>query len=427
MRTTRLEFMTILLDILYIIAAVFYLPSFFLKGRHRIGLRERFGLISRAKRQKIKIHARTIWLHAVSVGEIKAAAVLIKKISKDFPEHRLLLSTVTPTGNAIARDLARAQDCVIYLPFDLSWVVKKMLDLIQPQIFLIMETEIWPNLITFAVKKNIPVILLNGRISDKAYPAYKRSKWFFKPIIKKLDLLCMQSERDAKRIIDLGADAQKVKVVGNIKFDQEAVFDQKKVPHFIFGEKLIVAGSTHDNEEEQIVNVYKRLKRDHPKARLLLAPRHTNRIKEIEWMLREQGLEVLSLSTLDKATDQLKDNAVFVLDIMGVLSQLYQLADVVFVGGSLIPHGGQNPLEAAVWAKPIIFGKYMFNFDAISKMLLENNAAIKVENEEELFKVLSEFLKNPKLAQRMGKNAKELMDANKGSIEKIAGLIKNLL
>lgn len=417
--------MSILFDFIYLILSVLYLPALLFKGKRRIGIRQRFGIYPQNIKNALKVHDDFFWVHAVSVGEMKAAASLIAQLREYSPSLRFVISTITPTGNTIAKQIAAQEDIVIYFPFDLSFIVKKILALVNPKMLLIMETELWPNMIRIAGKKNIPVVIANGRISDGAYPKYKRFSFIFSPIIKKINFLCMQSEKDAQRIIDLGANPRNVKSVGNVKFDQIQQTEAKELPELKtdINDLLIVAGSTHDNEEELLVRVFLTLKEKHKNIRLLIAPRHPHRAIDIEKVISEYGLSSKFVSRIMQNGLQIMPEDVLVLDIMGVLSGVYKSADIVFIGGSLVKRGGQNPIEPALCLKPIIFGKYMYNFHDIEKMFLSANAAVTVDNEEALIQALDELICDKGKRDILAKNAKDLVLKNQGSVKKIINLL----
>ncbi|MCG2712084.1 MAG: 3-deoxy-D-manno-octulosonic acid transferase [Candidatus Omnitrophica bacterium] len=417
--------MTILFDVIYLLLAFFYLPSLLFKGKRRIGLRQRFGIYSQEVKKALKQNDNFAWVHAVSVGEMKAAAPLIEQLRALFPNLRFVISTITPTGNTVAKQIAENEDIIIYLPFDLSVIVKKTLSLINPRILIILETELWPNMIRIAAERKIPVIIANGRISDEAYPRYKKFSFVFAPIIKRIGLLCMQSGKDAQRIIDLGARPQNVQIVGNIKFDQVSVAPDKQLPELKMGknELLIVAGSTHDNEEEMLSRVFMHLKQKHNNIRLLIAPRHPHRALEVERILGKYGLSSKRLSEIMREGLRIRHEDVMVLDIMGVLAQVYKSADIVFIGGSLVKHGGQNPIEPALCLKPIIFGKYMFNFHEIEKMFLSCKAAVSVDNEEDLTRCLDELIRDKGKRKSLAANAKALVLKNQGAVKRIISLL----
>ncbi|MFH1092904.1 MAG: 3-deoxy-D-manno-octulosonic acid transferase [Candidatus Omnitrophota bacterium] len=418
--------MTLLFDFIYLLLAFFYLPSLLFKGKRRIGLRQRFGIYPNLIKKALKEHDNFVWVHAVSVGEMKAAALLIRQLRSSFPGVRFVISTITPTGNTVAKQIATKEDIVIYLPFDLSIIVNKTLSLINPKMLIILETELWPNMICIASRKKIPVVIANGRISDGAYPKYKKLSIVFTPIIKRITLLCMQSEKDAQRIIALGARPKNVQVVGNIKFDQVGEAFSKELPELKTNknELLIIAGSTHDNEEEMLARVFIKLKQVHHDIRLLIAPRHPRRAIEVERVLSKYGLSSKSMSRIMQEGLQVGPEDVLVLDIMGVLAQVYKSADIVFMGGSLVKHGGQNPIEPALCFKPIVFGQYMFNFREIEKLFLSEKAAVSVDSEERLMRCLDELIRDKGKRESLAANAQALVSKNQGAVKRIVELLK---
>ncbi|MDD5746304.1 MAG: 3-deoxy-D-manno-octulosonic acid transferase [Candidatus Omnitrophica bacterium] len=420
--------MRILFDIIYLLLSIAYLPSLLLTGKHRAGLRERCGIYPPAVLASLNNKRPLLWLHAVSVGEMKAAAPLLERIRRDFPQYRLLLSTITPTGNAVARQLAHPDDVVVFFPFDLSFVVRRVLSLFRPRLFLIMETELWPNMIAEAGRRNIPMAIINGRISDKAFPRYRGLKRIFYPVVRAINLLCVQSDTDARRMISLGADSSRVRVVGNIKFDQVKAVSDKKIPELGLGQKevVIVAGSTHSPEEDLIMDVFCALHASHPEIRLVLAPRHPHRAGDIARSAEARGLPVCLISALNRGNASVPPGCVFILDVMGVLQQLYCRADIVFVGGSLIPHGGQNPIEPAACAKPVIFGPHMFNFSEIAALFLRNNAAVQVQDKNGLQRAIEDLLQDAQKREQLSLQAKKLVQENQGSVNRIMDILGKL-
>ena len=341
--------------------------------RYRTGLSERLGNIPDAVIDAMA-GQRPIWFHAASVGEVIASQKLLEGIRERFPGRRLLVSTFTPTGNEAAKEKLKA-DGVIFLPLDFPWAVNRAVKKVNPSTLILMETELWPNLIRKAGSMGIPVVLVNGRISDTSYGKY----WFISPLLKKvfesITLFLMQSEGDAQRIIILGAERSRVTVTGNIKFDINSV---DKAIGFMesWGGPVLLAGSTRTGEESPVLDVYKGLRERYPALKLVLAPRHLDRIIEVEGILKETGLQYSKRSEI---SDRL-DLPVLLLDTLGELVSFYKYADVVFIGGSLIPHGGQNPLEAAYFSKPIIFGPHMFNFQSVAAEFLRNGKGAELKD-----------------------------------------------
>ena len=404
----------IFLDIIYLLLSLFYVPAFLLKGRHRLGLRQRCGVFSPEILRQWADGRPVIWLHAVSVGEIHAAEGLIQAIRKRNPGSRLVLSTITPTGNSVAQRLAQQGDSVIYFPFDVSFVVRRVLRQMRPRLIIIMETELWPNLMHEAGRQHIPLVIANGRISDRAYARYRLIAWLLRPALQRISWCCMQSEADRLRIISLGAEPRRITVTGNLKFDQ-ADANVGPLPELGIGkeERLIIAGSTHEPEEELITRVFLKLRVRYPGLRLLLAPRHPHRSQEVAAMVQKHQLSAHLLSS--ESVPVAGTAPVLILDVMGVLRQAYRKAAIVIIGGSLVKHGGQNPIEAAVWGKPIVFGPYMFNFSGISALFLQQDAAVQTSGAADLERTLAGLLDDRERCRRLGDNARQLVEAQRGS------------
>lgn len=416
-------------DLIFLIFAVISLPLYLVRRRFYQGFMARLGILP----SNLKLDC-PIWIHAVSVGEAMAIRLLVRELKKENPEKNFVISTITPTGNKIARNIAQPQDFVTYLPFDVGFIIKSVIDRINPCLFIIAETEIWPNLISYLYKKNIPIVIVNGRISDNSFRGYLMIKFLLKPILKKITLFCVQTSRDAQRLNCLGVSEDKIKVTGNMKFDV-AVFkiDDSHLSYLrqnlglVPLDRLWVCGSTHTGEEEMILEVYKQLQGDFPSLKLLIAPRHPERSQEVVNLAKKFDFEPLRISLLTARTQELtKPRTVFILDTVGELINYYALAEIVFVGGSLVKKGGQNILEPAWLGKPILFGPYMFNFQDSAELFLANQAALLVNHKKELEAKIRELLIHPRLAQEMGQQAKELIIKNTGATQKNQELILSL-
>lgn len=372
-----------------------------------------------------------IWIQAVSVGEVMAIRDLIAGLRSNFPAYKLLISTTTPTGNRIARSLVSEGDSVIYFPLDLSMIVRRMVKKVNPRLFITVETEIWPNLITALWKRKIPVILLNGRISPRSFLGYRMTKIFLKKILDKISLFSMQTKTDALRINSLGAPEEKVVVNGNVKFDilaQDTTFQTPGLEAFLDShgqEQFFVAGSTHRGEEKLVIQVYKEIRDEFPQLRLLLAPRHIERAEEVERLVTKYGFASLRASQVQSCNS--KDTPILILDTIGELKAVYARAEIVFIGGSLVKKGGHNILEPAIWGKAVLFGPYTFNFKDVIKPFLEHNAALKVKDREQLKDALRTLLNNPNQREAMGLRAKETVEKNRGATERNIQLIKEIL
>jgi len=424
--------MFLIYDLIFILFSLIHFPYFIFKHKFHPGFLMRLGIFSKEHLEFLK-DKNPIWIHAVSVGEVNAVKSLIGELRKEYPHKDLVISTVTETGNTIARSIAKDNDRVIYLPLDLSFIVKRVIDLISPSLFITVETEIWPNLISWLNKKKIPIVLVNGRISNRSFKGYRIIKFLLRNILKKLSLFCMQTDRDRERILFLGAPKDRVFVVGNMKFDTTDYTDRRitdytdKYKTFLGlsqKEILWVAGSTHRGEEVQILDVYRDLLLEFPNLRLLIAPRHPERSYEIENLIRDFGFKTLKISRLNKENIR-NGKEIFLLDTVGELLYFYSIAEIVFVGGSLIKKGGHNLIEPAFFRKPIIFGPYMFNFQDICDLFLNNKGAIMVSNKQELQKEIKNLLKNPSKRGDLGRHAENLILQNQGAAEKNIDLIKS--
>lgn len=399
-----------------------YLPVYGLKGKFHTGFFSRFGIIGR----KIAFD-RPIWIHAVSVGEAVSIKGLVDGLRKKYPQKKFVITTVTPAGNKIARQLAKEGDFVTYLPFDFSFVVSNFIRRINPAMLVLAETEIWPNLIRCLNKSNIPIAVVNARISDRSLKGYSILKFLVSPVLDKINLFCCQAEVDAQRLARLGVKAQKIQVTGNMKFDacpalETGSQDYRKKINLSQADKLFTCGSTHPGEEEIILRVFKKLQNDFPGLKLLLAPRHPERAGQVADLVKSSGFTPLKISQINSDPNY----PVFILDTIGQLTHYYAIADIVFVGGSLIKKGGHNILEPAALAKPVIFGPQMFNFRDIAGLFIAGRAAIMVNNEKDLESALRNILNNPAQAEALGRRARELIKKNTGATVKNIELISRL-
>ena len=423
--------MRILYNLAFFIFGIIYLPYLIVTKRYRYGMKDRFGFLPE-RIKDICTNNKVIWIHAVSVGEMKAVSILAPLLRKRFPSHVLLFSSVTHTGNKVARTIATGNEGAFYLPMDISFIVDRVVKAVKPEIFICIETELWPNLIRAIQRCGAKLILVNGRISNRSYSRYKKARIFIAPILKRFHLILMQSEQDAVRILTLGAPKEKVFVTGNLKFDLPLVgFENKRIElrkklNLKDDDIFLIAGSTHSGEEESIVHCFSRLKNEYCNLRLLIAPRHIERTDEIEKLLsdsRFKSIRVSSLAVAGGAPKPSDTDTVFILDTIGDLRSMYSASDIVFVGGSLVKKGGQNPIEPASLARPIIFGRFTFNFHDVIKIFLENDAGIEVENKEELYSAIRFLMGNPKERKKLGANAKEAINKNSGSCQRTIDLI----
>ena len=420
--------MFIIYDLIFLILAVIYLPLYCLRGKLNSGFFRRLGFLP----AQLKLD-RPIWIHAVSVGETIAIKGLLAQLRQVYPGKKLVISTVTTTGNKIAQSLVNEGDFLTYLPLDFSFIVKRVLKKINPCMFIIVETEIWPNLITCLDNLRIPAITVNGRISDSSYGGYRLIKLFIRPILRKVKQFCVQSGLDALRLESLGVDKQKIQVTGNVKFDinldpiAELNVSSYRAKLWLGQlDKLLVCGSTHPGEEEIIFAAYRELLLVFPRLKLLIAPRHPQRSETIAKLAADKGFMPLFISNISGSCPTCMNSPVFILDIIGELFNYYSAADIVFVGGSLTKKGGHNILEPASLKKPVIFGPYMFNFREISELFLVNQAALMVANSRELADKVKELLNNSLLAKGLVERAHALIIKNRGATNKNIQMIKQL-
>jgi len=416
----RQDGVRLLYDIFFLIFGILYLPCIILRGRMPRGFGQKFGAVP----EEVRALKKPVWIHAVSVGEAALAAKLAAAVKARFPSVPVAVSTTTRTGNDMIRKTAGgAVDAVFYYPFDISAVVSRAVRLIDPAVYVMVETELWPNLLEALRKRQVPVVLVNGRISDGSFSRYRRIRYFTRRILSCVSRSCMQSGADAERIKDLGAAAESVRVTGNMKFDEampsgEPLINRQRCG---FGDRdeVIVAGSTHAPEETGIIDVFRRLRTARPGLRMVLAPRHVERAEEVKACLDRAGVGYRCLSAiLEGGIAEAGERDVLLVDTIGHLRDMYGIASVVFVGGSIAGKGGQNPIEAARWSKPVIFGPHMFNFREVSGIFLENGAAVEVKDFIQLERVLGELLDDTERRRRMSGLSAEVIRSNAGAIEK---------
>ncbi len=428
--------MFILYSFLLTVGFILMSPVFLLKReKYASGFWQRLGFLPDFTPDE----RRVVWLHCVSVGETNAARPLVKELKKQFPAHRLIISTTTRTGQDLARNIFKDQaETVFYFPFDFKFSVRRALRHFKPAVVLLMETELWFNFLREANKSGAKTIVVNGRLSEKSFKNYSYIKNFIRRVLNYLDLALMQGNADAKRLMTLGAHPGKVKVTGNIKFDQS--FETSGLTE-VFRERfaitedapLILAASTHAPEEKWILEAFKLLWKNSPEKlpRLLIVPRHPERFAEVAEIIEKTGFEWVRRS--ESASEKDKTAEIILLDSIGELRAAYPLAEIVFVGGSLIPHGGQSILEPAVAEKAIITGFYTMNFTAAVKEFLDKNALIQLPETnketiaEDLARDLAELLKDAGKRAEISKNALEVMQKNRGATAKTIENLKQIL
>jgi 3-deoxy-D-manno-octulosonic-acid transferase len=392
------------------------------KPRCRRGLSQRFGFTA----PRLSADQRPlVWMHAVSLGEVVAITPLVRELHRRHPDHRFAVSTATETGrDAVEQRLAGIAEH-LYAPLDFPWTVAWTIDRLQPALYVFIETELWPNLLRQLARRSVPAVMVNGRLSTKSYARQRRApiRWLYEGMLRSLRLCLMQSDRDAERIISLGADPRSVHRTGNIKFDQPLPSStDRKVTRTELGvasdAPLLVAGSTHPVEEEMLVDAYRALLARHPSAQLLLAPRHIERADAVEAMARDRGLSVRrrSRGAQPAAAGGSRPNVV-ILDSRGELASVYQEATVAFVGGTLVPVGGHNLLEPAGWGKPVLFGPYTDHCVEIANLLVQADGGRRVSTVEDLTAQLQRLLDHHQERIRMGEAAQSMVRQNQGALK----------
>ena len=377
---------------------------------------------------------QSIWIHAVSVGEVLTARPLVRDLRARYPRLRIFLSTTTLAGQQLARRSAPDADAVFYFPFDLNVFVRRTLNLVRPRLFIMMETEIWPNLLRECRRRGVKTAIVNGRLSQRSYPRYRLVRGFMRRVLADIDRFCVQSDESARRFIELGAGPSAVTVTGSLKFDSldlgpgiQARARDRVLRHFRVpsARPVVVAGSTMKGEEATVLRAFRRLRSVAPNALLIIAPRHPERFGDVARLCKEEGLKTVLRSELPIDAEPRAD--IVVLDSIGELATVYQIATVVFVGGSLVATGGHNILEPAVFGKPIVFGPSMENFAEIASTFVTNGAAIQVRGDRELEDTLRALMTDPVRRARLGAAARALVEANRGAKDKSLQVLSELL
>ncbi len=409
--------------IIYIFILVFILPFEYFKRQRdnrRSWIRERIGMSPNPVNSK----EPCLWLHAVSVGEVVSAVAFIQMIKSAYPDFRIVVSTVTDTGRKVAYERLANIARIVYIPFDIPLFIRKALSHYNPFLFIIMETELWPNIINQLKKAGIPIILINGRISERSFNGYQKIGFFIKDILQKIDKFSMQNELYAQRIIKLGALPEKTLAAGNFKFDARPPGPIPEWMKSLHG-KIIIAGSTHYPEESIVLNSYIKLIEKFPSLTLILAPRHPERFKEVEDLVKKKGLRYIKRSDLLAQMSFEHASVVVILDVIGELASVYGGCDIAIIGGSFIKHGGQNPLEPAYWSKGIVCGHSMENFPFIEEFYTKK-AALKADRET-LYDCLYKLMESPEEILLMGKRAREIYDNNSGAMARTFNIVKGYL
>ncbi len=415
--------------------------SLIIHPAYRKDVAQRFGLYP-ADFFKALRGKRVLWIHAASVGEVMMSRLFMKSLRARYPDAALVFSTSTPSGRAAAQSHLQGIDTFIYLPYDLAWITRSVVGRISPDLFIFMETEIWANLLRSLSKKQIPSMMLNGRISAKSFPRYKRISAFLSYIFEEVSLFLMQTEESTGRLIELGADPDRVETSGNMKYDQAATAErgvrQASLTLAILGlsqsDRLMIAGSTHPGEEAAVLKAYAKIVSDIPSVTLLIAPRHLNRLDEVEGLIANMGFKSIRKSKIAGRKSKIvgrKSNIsgspppgsngkkpVILLDTLGELARIYPLGELIFVGGSLAPIGGHNLLEPASFKKPVFFGPHMTNSREIATQLKQSGGGIEVSDAEDLSAKMHELAGDKAAYQKRGEAAYLVVVNNQGAVKR---------
>lgn len=422
-------------NILAILLVIMALPVFAVRFLREAGFGERlkqsFGALPPETLEKVT-GKQAIWVHAASVGEIVAASPIVKEICREIPGVPIVVSAVTASGYDMAKRIIPEADAVIFFPLDLPYLSYSVAAKIRPQAFLMVETELWPNFLKAARKLNIPTMMVNGRISDKSVKRYVYFRKVLTDMLNTVNKFCMQSSIDAKYIIHLGADPARVVITGNTKFDQNYTELSAKgkiqlLSDLSLGEAeyIVVAGSTHKGEEDLLFSAFRQVRAVFPNTKFIVAPRETLRAGDVVELAAEHGLTALKRTEMQGK--YLIEPDMIVVDTIGELGKLYGLGDIVYVGGSLIPHGGHNILEPAAHGKPILVGPNMFNFKETYALFSERGACLTVHDSAGLAATMLELLHNPDMRQEMGNKSLAIINENRGASHKSALYLKEML
>jgi 3-deoxy-D-manno-octulosonic-acid transferase len=425
------------MDLLYLLAAAIISPKVIYRmirqNRYRAGWGQRFGRIARKDPQK-----RAIWLHAVSVGEVNAAKTVIAGLEDRFPDFEILITTTTDTGFARAKTLFGDRFCISYFPLDFSWTMRRAFANIRPAICLLMELEVWPNFVRVAERLNVPVVVVNGRISDKSVSRYRAIKPMVKSTFGRVSLVLAQTAEYGERFMELGCPAEKVVVTGSLKYDTAQIAERVEGADVLERQlnlgagRLWVAGGTGNDEEKILLDVFSQLKKEDRfgDLRLAIVPRKPERFDEVAELIKSCGFGLARYSEFksggaDRPND---DEAVILGDTMGDLRKFYSLARIIFVGRSLVRMGGSDMMEAAALGKCTMFGPHAFNFKQTVEALLEAGGAMMVKDGDELLESMRKCLGEPQAASRIAESGRKVIRKNQGatarSIEQIARFLK---
>jgi 3-deoxy-D-manno-octulosonic-acid transferase len=410
-----------------VVGAPYWLVRMATSGRYRAGLQGRLGVVPRGLHGAVTGQS-VVWVHAVSVGEVMAATRLIRELKERLPGWVVAVSTTTETGQRLAKE--RLPDSpVFYLPLDLKFSVRRYLRVLQPRMLVLMESEFWPRLIKESAKDGVPIAVVNARISDRSFPRYMRLRRLWRPFLEMISLFLAQSRETAERLEKIGAPTTRVRVMGNLKYDVQSRSDTemaRRIASMLSGTKLIVAGSTLEGEEEALLAAWPAILKSVPDASLLIAPRHPDRFEEVWQLIQRSGSPFLRCSQMAQSNDPVAEGTILLLDTIGDLASVYGVAAVAFVGGSLVPKGGHNPLEPAQFGVPVVTGPSFENFREIVKTMQEAKA-IRIVAKDELAETLIGILQGTNDERALGQRGRAVFQAEAGATVRTAQALVSLL
>ncbi len=426
--------MFFLYNLLMFVVGLFAIPYYAVKmwatGKYRKSLTRKFGYVDPGFFRGLQGSPR-IWIHAVSVGEVTAAAPIVASLREHYPGACLVVSTSTETGQDMARRMVKDASAFLYYPLDVPWVIRKMLNGVRPDVFIMVETELWPNFLRICRDKGVRALMVNGRLSPRSFRGYRLTRFFWKPLLNTIADVGVISATDSRRLVELGMPAERVHVLGNAKYDGLAanaspmLYEETiRKLNFSGSEEVLVAGSTHEGEEAVVLETYRRLLENRPGFRLILVPRHVERAQAVLSLVRSAGFDdVITLSEI-QAGRQRQAERVVLVDVIGELFKLYSVATIVYCGGSLVPKGGQNILEPAAWGKVVFYGPSMEDFLEEKALMEEAGAGLTVKNGNDLYEGIVRLLDDPEDRTRRGGRGRDTVIANMGAARRYAAMVR---
>ncbi|UCG14222.1 MAG: 3-deoxy-D-manno-octulosonic acid transferase [Deltaproteobacteria bacterium] len=431
-------FYNILMFVGVVLGIPLIIPSVLTSEKRRKTVLPRLGLTvfppSLGQYRLRKPEKKPIWVHALSVGEVLSAVPLVEKLKAYFSERDIFFSVSTKTGFEIAsRRLTEKVNAIIFFPYDLVFSVRHVATKVDPAVVVIVESDIWPNFLFEMKRRQVPVALVNARLSEKSFSGYRRVSFFMGPLLSSLAKICTQTNDDSRRFQYLGVPAGKIVRTGSLKFDQQRdpiskaeLVKLRRSMHIPSNRSILLAGSTHKGEETILLDVFSKLKSEHGDLLLIIAPRNPDRAESVCRMFGTTGLLSVLLDDLSGLKRETRVD-VIVVDTIGILGKLYALGDIAYVGGSLVDAGGQNPLEPAAMSKPVLFGPDMSDFEQISHMLVESGGAVRVQDAESLYKNVAVLLRDHERRKNMGKRTFAVFSANTGAVQKTVEVITGII